>query len=139
MFIKMALFSTKLFALGIMLSLGLSCAQSSKEKADDAYEKFEQEITTANAEECARLKEECLAALGEAVKERKSELRALQARIGASANRDQVRDNLIAKAIRDMETELAQLTLREDKVKSVECEKEQPHDPQAGSSTDEHQ
>jgi hypothetical protein len=60
-------------------------------------------------------------------------------RIGAPANRDQARNNLIAKAIRDLETELAQLTLKEDKVKSVECEKKQPHDPQAGSPTDEHQ
>jgi hypothetical protein len=126
MYIKKALLPTKLFALAIMLALGLSCMQSSKEKADDAYKEFELEITTANAEECARMKEKCLAVIDEAVKERKNQLRALQARIGAPANRDAVRENVIAKAIRDVEAELAQLTLKEDKVKSVECEKKQP-------------
>jgi hypothetical protein len=119
---KNGLLSMKLFALGIILALSSSCAESSKEKAENAYKEFEQVITNADTEGCIRLKEKCLAALDEAVREKKSELRALQARIGASANRDGGRDSVLVKAIKDLEEELANLSLKEDKVKSVKCE-----------------
>jgi hypothetical protein len=123
MFRKKGLLSTKLLALGIIFALGSACAQNSKEKAENAYKEFEQVITGRNAEECRRVKERCLAAIDKAIREGKTHLRALQARIASGANRDHLRDITIGNEIRDLEEDLAALRLKEEKVKSVDCDR----------------
>lgn len=115
--------SSRMIALAITVLLVSACAQNTMERADEAYKEFEQAIATGNPQECRREKEKCLAVIAEVVNEKKAEMRALQARVGADANRDIARDSPMIKALKDLEAELSDLSIKENKVKSVVCEK----------------
>jgi hypothetical protein len=114
---------TKTLVLGILFALTLACARDPKREAEDAYREFEQALAGGEAEQCLRAKERCLAAIGEAVRDGESQVRALRAKITSGANRDPLADATVWTAIEEVEKELADLSLKQEEVKSAECER----------------
>ena len=112
----------RLLAMSFALAIGSSCANPSMQNVEVAFGELQRTVAEGQLDACMHAKARCLTVIDKATQHRKRELSALYAKLGADVKKENTPNAVIARSITVLEKELADLSIKEDKVKAIKCD-----------------